>query len=128
MARTDTGRSYARIYERVQRGATHAFLEKAVERSGGRLLASSGPSRAPLFLAFEDASGERLGICAYAFLANRKQIRNRPQDEHRLQIRYGDVNDPAWRQQEHPVGFDPLGIEVKHVGVLHKSSVLDCKT
>lgn len=119
VSRTDIGRSYARIYEPVQRRATHGFLEEALERSGARLLASSGPSRAPLFLAFEDAGGERLAICAYAFLANRKQIRNRPQDEHRLQIRYGNVNDPAWRRQEHPVGFDPLGIEVTIVVGVH---------
>lgn len=119
MSRTDIGRSYARIYEGVHRGTTHAFLEEAVERSGGRVLATSGPSQAPLFLAVEDSSGERLGICAYAFFANRTQIRNRPQDEHRLQIRYGDVNDSAWRQQEHPVGFDPLGVEVTLVVGAH---------
>ena len=23
-------------------------------------------------------------------------------------MRYGDVNDPAWRSSAHPVGFDPL--------------------
>jgi hypothetical protein len=46
------------------------------------------------------------------FLANRRETRNRPQDEHRLQIRYGDVNDAAWRAEHHPVGFDPLGIDV----------------
>jgi len=33
---------------------------------------------------------------AYVFLANRRVTRNRPEDEHRLQVRYGDVNDPAW--------------------------------
>jgi hypothetical protein len=46
------------------------------------------------------------------FLANRRATRNRPQDEHRLQIRYGDVNDASWRAGPHPVGFDPLGVDV----------------
>jgi len=119
MPPTDIGRSYARIYPSVQRGSTHAFLEEAVDRSGGRVLATSGPNQAPLFIAAEGSGEEPVGICAYAFLANRKQIRNRPLDEHRLQIRYGDVNDPAWRQQDHPVGFDPLGIDVTIVAGAH---------
>jgi restriction-modification system family protein len=107
-----TGRSYARTYERVRRRDHHAFIEAAIERSGGRVLFSSGPNRAPLFLGLEDERGERTGICAYVFLANRRETRNRPQDEHRLQVRYGDVNDPAWRAEHHPVGFDPLGVDV----------------
>ena len=108
---TNAGRSYARSYEGVQRRAHHELIERAIERSGGRVLASSGPSRAPLFLGVEDSGGGRLGLCAYVFLANRRQTRNRPQDEHRLQVRYGEVNDPAWRAQAHRVGFDPLGVE-----------------
>ncbi len=109
---TSAGRSYARSYQGVQRRAHHQLIERAVERSGGRVLASSGPNRAPLFLGVEDGDGGRLGLCAYVFLANRRQTRNRPQDEHRLQVRYGDVNDPAWRAQAHRVGFDPLGVDV----------------
>src|SRR5436190_11511756 len=93
------GRSYARIYDRVRRREHHAFLERAIERSGGRVLASSGENYAPLLAGIEDERGEPIGICAYVFLANRRQIKNRPQDEHRLQIRYGDINDPAWRAE-----------------------------
>jgi hypothetical protein len=113
------GRAYAHIYERVQRRKHHAFLEAAVERSGARVLASSGPSRAPLFLGIQAPGGERLGVCAYVFLANRREVRNRPQDEHRLQVRYGDVNDPAWRARNHPVGFDPLSVDVTVVVGAH---------
>jgi hypothetical protein len=112
VASDDHGRSYARAYEPVRRREHHAFVELAVERSGGRVLASSGPDRAPLLLGIEDESGEPIGICAYVFLANRRQIRNRPQDEHRLQVRYGDINDPVWRAADHPVGFDPLTVDV----------------
>lgn len=112
VAAADSGRSYARAYGRVQRRRHHEFIEHAVERGGGRVVSSSGASRAPLFLGVEGANGERVGLCAYVFLANRRETQNRPQDEHRLQVRFGDVNDPAWRAQEHPVGFDPLGVDV----------------
>jgi hypothetical protein len=115
----ESGRSYAQCYERVQRRKHHAFLEEAIERSGGRVLFSSGPDSAPLFLGVEDASGQRVGICAYVFLANRRETRNRPADEHRLQIRYGDVNDWAWRAGSHPIGFDPLAVDVTIVVGAH---------
>lgn len=112
MDSADSGRSYARVYERVHRQPHYEFLERAVARSGGRVVSSTGPSKAPLFLGVEGPGGERIGICAYVFLANRRETHHRPQDEHRLQIRFGDVNDPAWRAQAHPVGFDPLGVDV----------------
>jgi restriction-modification system family protein len=107
-----TGRSYARVYHHVRRRDHHRFVEEAVERAGGRVLAASKPSHAPLFLGIEDDRGERLAICAYVFLANRREIRNRPRDEHRLQIRYGDINNPVWRAENHSVGFDPLSVDV----------------
>jgi hypothetical protein len=109
---SEAGRSYAHSYQGVLRRPHHAFIERAVTLSGGRVLASSGPNRAPLSLGVEGKDGERLGVCAYVFMANRKETRNRPQDEHRLQIRYKDVNNRAWREKEHPVGFDPLGVDV----------------
>jgi len=106
-----SGRAYVRTYERVQRRKHHEFLEAAVVRSGGRVLYSSGPDVAPLFLVVEDAEGARQGVMAYAFWANSKVTRNRPADEHRLQIRYGDVNSAAWRAEHHPVGLDPTAFE-----------------
>lgn len=120
----ESGRSYAHRYERVERRKHHAFLEEAIERSGGRVLFSSGPDSAPLFLGVEDASGQRVGICAYVFLANRRETRNRPADEHRLQIRYGDVNDRAWRAGSHPIGFDPLAVDVTIVVGAHTEADL----
>jgi hypothetical protein len=108
----DPGRSYQRTYGRVRRRRDHAFVEAAITASGGRVLASTGGSNAPLFLGIETDQGERLAACVYAFHANQRTIRNRPADEHRLQVRYGDVNSAAWRRQVHPVGFDPLGSDV----------------
>ncbi len=112
MATHPSKRTYVRTYERVVRREHHTFIADAVRRAGGRVLWSSGSDVAPLFLAAEDATGETIGLMAYAFLANRKPTRNRPDDEHRAQLRYGDVNDPNWRAQHHPVGFDPASVDV----------------
>jgi hypothetical protein len=40
--------------------------------------------------------GERMGVVAYAFLANSRLTKNRPADEHRFQIKYGpdDKREP----------------------------------
>jgi Methylase-associated X1 len=121
---SESGRSYAQRYERVQRRQHHAFFEDAVARSGGRVLFASGPDLAPLFLGIEDDAGQRVGICAYVFLANRRVTKNRPADEHRLQVRYGDVNSAAWRSRDHPVGFDPLGVDVTIVVGVHPEADL----
>ena len=119
-----SGRSYAEIYERLRRRRHHALLEEAVERSGGRVLHAGGPDTAPLFLGIEDDREQRVGVCAYVFLANHVKTRNRPDDEHRLQIRYGAVNNAAWRSADHPVGFDPLGVDVTIVVGVHPQADL----
>lgn len=115
----ESGRSYQRAYKRVQRRPHHGFIADAVARSGGRVLTSTGGNTAPLFLGIETKDGERIAACAYVFLANHRTIRNRPADEHRMQIRYGDVNSRSWRRQAHPVGFDPLGVDVTLVLGVH---------
>lgn len=112
MSAHPSARGYVRTYERVQRRVHHDFLEAAVTRAGGRVRWSSGSDVAPLYMAVEDAAGRRHGLMAYVFFANRKATRNRPTDEHRMQVRYGDVNSAAWRRQRHPVGLDPTGQDV----------------
>lgn len=69
---------------------------------------------APFFLAFED-SGISRGVMAYVFTANRRNVKNRPSDEHRLQVRYGDVNSQAWRALDHEIGFDPARMDTTMV-------------
>lgn len=124
MAQHRSGRSYVRSYERVQRRKHHDLLADAVQRAGGRVVWSSGPDVAPVYLTVEDPAGAVVGLMAYVFLANRKPTRNRPDDEHRLQVRYGDVNSPAWRAQRHPVGFDPAGADVTLVVGVHPDADL----
>jgi len=120
----EPGRSYARIYKGLQRKSTHRAVEAAVQRSGGRVVFSSGPSRGPLFLGIESPDGRPIAVCAYAFTATHQQIRNRPADEHRFQIRYGDVNSDAWKAESHPVGFDPLGSDIALVLGIHEEAEL----
>ena len=65
------------------------FMLDGLAESGCRILNHSGASRAPFRISFETPAGERLGILAYAFLANQRVTANRPADEHRFQIKYG---------------------------------------
>lgn len=124
MSTHDPGRTYQRSYLGVQRGKHHAFVNAAIETAGGRVLASTGGGAAPLFVGIELGDGQRLAACMYVFLANQRTTRNRPIDEHRLQVRYGDVNSQAWREQDHPVGFDPLGSDVTAVLGVHPQANL----
>jgi len=79
-----------------------AFMLEALEGSGCRILHVSEPDRAPFRITFETSVGERMGIVAYAFLANSKPTKNRPADEHRFQIKYGSKDGKL-----HPLWQDP---------------------
>lgn len=87
-------------------------------------MASTGPTRGPLFLGIKDARGLPLALCVYAFTATHRSIRNRPADEHRLQVRYGNVNEDDWKAEEHRVGFDPLGSDVTLILGVHEEADL----
>lgn len=87
------------------------FMVDALEASSCRLLAVSQVDRAPFHLAFETENGERLGILAYAFLANSKPTRNRPADEHRFQLKYGGKKKGEQATVLHRLWQDPLGLQ-----------------
>ncbi|WP_156041127.1 hypothetical protein [Chondromyces apiculatus] len=80
-------------------------MVKALERSGCRIIHRSPAHQAPFRITFETVAGERLGIIAYAFLANTKLTKNRPDDEHRFQVKYGP-DDGAM----HELWQDPYGL------------------
>ncbi|WP_426734956.1 hypothetical protein [Myxococcus faecalis] len=65
------------------------FILDALESEGCRILRYSSPSQAPFRITFEMPTGERMGVIAYAFFANSKPTKNRPTDEHRFQVKYG---------------------------------------
>lgn len=100
------------------------MVQEAVEASGGQVIFTSGPSSAPLFLGSEDQDGRRFGATAYVFSVNRAETKHRPDDEHRAQIRYGNVNDAEWRDSDHPLGFDPAGVEPTLVLLAHHEAGL----
>lgn len=77
----------------------------ALHKCGCRVLYASSPDRAPFRITFETAEGERMGIVAYAFLANTKPTKNRPQDEHRFQLKYGSKDGKL-----HKIWQDPYGL------------------
>jgi hypothetical protein len=65
------------------------FIVEALEMRGCQVLHASEPNRAPFYIVFETPSGDRCGVLAYAFFANSELTQNRPDDEHRFQIKYG---------------------------------------
>ncbi len=81
------------------------FVLNSLRESGCRILKASDPSIAPFRITFEYPSGLRMGIIFYAFFANSKQTKNRPDDEHRFQIKYGKKDG-----LEHLIWQDPYEI------------------
>lgn len=82
-----------------------AFVREALESRGCEIIKCSPPEEAPFRISFQTPTGERLGIVCYAFLANTRLTKNRPDDEHRFQVKYGP-NDGRL----HPIWRDPYGV------------------
>lgn len=91
---------------RRHRGPLLQFIYEALAASGCRVIQSSDASHAPFRISFETASGERMGIIAYAFFANERLTRNRPGDEYRLQVKYGGKQS----HNVHHLWQDPYGL------------------
>lgn len=93
-----------------------SFILNALRGAGCRILRFSPPNVAPFRITFETPAGERLGIIAYAFFANSKLTKNRPDNEHRFQVKYGPDD-----KKQHEIWTDPfmlyttlfLGIDLK---------------
>ncbi|MDP3070667.1 MAG: hypothetical protein Q8N18_10275 [Opitutaceae bacterium] len=79
-----------RVYSvsRARKEPLVRFIREALENAGCRILHEPDPSVAPYRFTFETPEGERLGIIVYAFFANSQPTRNRPDDEHRFQVKY----------------------------------------
>ncbi len=110
------GRSYARVYNTPSRSDIAAYLAEAVKVSGGELLYTSRLDQSPIFLGVQSPSEDRLGLLVYPFRANHRLIKNRPADEHRLQVRYG--GEKSW-DVDHPVGRDVATVDTTLVVGVH---------
>jgi hypothetical protein len=78
---------------------------EALESQGCRIIRSSPPTQAPFKITFETPQGERLGIVAYACLATFTPTKNRPEDEHSFQLKYGSKDGEL-----HELWQDPYGV------------------
>lgn len=81
-------------------------MSRGLESAGCRILFRPPANQAPFILSMETASGERIGIVAYAFFANRRPTSNRPPDERSFQIKYGNKIGP----ELHSLWQDPFGL------------------
>jgi hypothetical protein len=104
------------------------FIVTALEGEGCRILRASDPDHAPFRITFETSLGERMGILVYAFFANARLTKNRPDDEHRFQVKYGPDDKQLHRLWQDPYllyttlfcGIDPeRGIFIGADPVLH---------
>ncbi len=96
-------RTYA--VDRQKREPLLRFIRHSLEHCGCRLLRFSDAAEAPFRIGFETPDGERMGIIAYAFYANRRITKNRPDDEHRFQVKYGTKT-----AELHSLWQDPHGL------------------
>jgi hypothetical protein len=87
------------------RGPLLDFILEALRGAGCSILRSTPPNEAPFRVTFETPTGERLGIIVYAFYANSKLTKNRPEDEWRFQVKYGSKD-----KRMHPIWQDPFGL------------------
>jgi hypothetical protein len=62
-----------------------------------------------MYVAAATADGERIGLMVYPFRFTSRQIKNRPTDEVRGQIRYG--GEESWRDEDHFVARDIAGVD-----------------
>ena len=93
----------------VQRSARAPLVDWMLDGlrvSGCRILHAPDAGEAPFVITFETSGGQRMGIIAYAFLANESPTKkNRPEDERSFQIKYGPDD-----KQLHTLFQDRLGL------------------
>jgi hypothetical protein len=112
------GRQYVPAYRVSGRRDLGRFVTSAIEASGADVGFASDFARAPLYVSAQTGA-ERIGLVIYAFRATHLEIRNRPLDEHRAQIRYGA--EPTW-ERTHRIGRDPSSTDVTLVVAAHPDS------
>ncbi|MFH0900965.1 MAG: hypothetical protein V2A73_10080, partial [Pseudomonadota bacterium] len=87
------------------RGPLMDFVLDSLETAGCTIIRHTPASEAPFRIALETPMGERMGIIAYAFYANARLTKNRPEDEWRFQVKYGSKDG-----RPHEIWQDPFGL------------------
>jgi hypothetical protein len=77
-------------YRGVKGGPRINKISAAIEASGATILSAPNPSEAPFEYTVRTPEGEVLELICYAFTANKYGQGNRPQGEHRFQVKYGN--------------------------------------
>lgn len=65
------------------------FIKNSLEQSGFSVESVPDARTAPFEFSVTSSWGERLELICYAFFANKYEQGNRPEDEHRFQVKYG---------------------------------------
>ncbi|MFF7554239.1 hypothetical protein ACFZA9_15285 [Streptomyces olivaceus] len=106
------GRAYFTTYRTVGRAdVRQAILEAlaSVKDAGVQVLFASPDGTTPIYVGLELFGTYRIGLLFYPFRSNRRITKNRPGDEHRMQIRYG--GESSWDIKDHSLAKDMAGIE-----------------
>ncbi len=107
MTRTGEGKDSPRFYSvsASKKEPLLDFILDALVSCGCSIVYRPPSNIAPYRIVFDTNDGSRMGIIAYAFFANSKVTMNRPDDEHRFQVKYGSKDG-----QLHPLWQDPYGL------------------
>ncbi len=103
------GRRYSNAYRSSGKGPIVQWLVDAVEASGCTVLGVSDHTVSPVHLGIKLPDGRRIGATVYAFRSKELGTGGRPSDEYEIQVRL--MSETAWAEWDHPVGFDPQGVE-----------------
>jgi hypothetical protein len=77
------------IYRGVRRRREVEYVAQALEHAGCTIRVYPDATKAPFVFSIDLPTGEPLDLVCYIFSANQYGQRNRPDDEHRLQVKYG---------------------------------------
>jgi restriction-modification system family protein len=76
-------------YHGVRRHKEVAFIARSLVECGIEIITAADPTVAPFCFRVRTPQGDELDLICYAFHANKYRQGNRPQDEHRFQVKYG---------------------------------------
>jgi len=107
------GRRYANVYRSSGKRPLVDWVANAVVASGCTVLGVTDHRVSPVHLGIRLPDGRRIGATVYAFRSKDLGTGGRARDEYRIQIRL--MGEETWAEWDHPIGFDPQGVETTAV-------------